>query len=256
LPRYRNRIALLLLPLMLPGLVSAETAGTIAPAAADPRSVYLEGHSPAWLRAVGKLIVPGIRYENGYRRHHTERCSATLVNTSTNARADTIVTAWHCLEFYEDLSQQIIFILETASGERIQTQATRLAEGGHMEADWAIMRLRQAVSGEQVPALAMNPGRANPRQSLLMAGYSRDSGRGQSGASLSYDPACFITGQTSTHSDSNCTAYKGASGGAVIQLSTAGEPLLSGVISQGNGGNVSRFIPLSRFRQTLLTQLR
>ncbi|MDP4918196.1 MAG: hypothetical protein NWR12_10785, partial [Haliea sp.] len=46
----------------------------------------------------------------------------------------------------------------------------------------------------------------------------------------------------------NCTAHKGASGGAVIQLGAQGEPLLSGIISEGDGAQDSRFVPVAVMR--------
>ncbi|MBA6412580.1 trypsin-like peptidase domain-containing protein [Parahaliea sp. F7430] len=204
---------------------------------------------------MGKLVVPGIRYHNGYPKHHTERCSASLVSSGPSSSADIIVTAWHCLEYYEDLSQQILFTVETAAGERIETPATQLAKGGDIEADWAVLRLQRSLPLHLIPVLKLQPGRPDPQSPLLMAGYSRDAGRGDFGNRLSYDPSCFITKQYSRYSDSDCKAYKGASGGAVIQLSTGGEPMLSGVISQGNGDDLSRFIPLAVFRQSLLSHL-
>jgi hypothetical protein len=46
-------------------------------------------------------------------------------------------------------------------------------------------------------------------------------------------------------------AHKGASGGAVIQLSDSAEPLMCGVISQGNGLGRSTFVPVSGFRNAI-----
>lgn len=233
---------------------AAYTAGSdIEQPAADPRQAYREGHSPAWLRAVGRLVVPGIRYENGRRRHHTERCSATLVGTG--GPAETIVTAWHCLEYYEDLSQRIVFQLATSAGDTLEIEATRLADGGGMDADWAILRLHRPVRGTQAPALAPRTSGADPTLDVVMAGFSRDEGIGQRGSLLSYDPACRITGRRNSYMDSDCRAHKGASGGAVIQLTAGGVPQLAGVISQGDGAGLSRFIPVATFRTSLRAQL-
>ncbi|MBN7796316.1 trypsin-like serine peptidase [Parahaliea mediterranea] len=248
-----------LLPPLLAGVfaavftVSAAADNEAGQQAPDPRRAYREGHSPAWLRAVGRLVVPGIRYENGRRRHHTERCSATLV--SSGGAAETIVTAWHCLEYYEDLSQRIVFQLATNAGDTVEIEATRLADGGGMDADWAILRLQRPVAGAQAPALAPLTSAADPALDLVMAGFSRDEGIGQRGGQLSYDPACRITDRQATYMDSDCRAYKGASGGAVIQLSASGVPQLAGVISQGDGAGLSRFIPVAAFRASLRAQL-
>ena len=59
----------------------------------DPRQVYSQG-SPTWLRAVGKLQVPGRKIEAGRRSQYTEDCSASLIVDRASAAADTIVTAW------------------------------------------------------------------------------------------------------------------------------------------------------------------
>lgn len=243
---HGHRLGALLLLL----LSSLATAGD-----PDPRQAYREGHSPDWLRAVGRLEVPGIRYEEGRRQHHTERCSATLVTARPGRAADTIVTAWHCLEYYEDLSQRIRFELSGSDGDSLRYEARRLAAGGSMAADWAILRLDRPVRQNQVPALTASTGGAGEDQSLLMAGFSRDPGPGQRGARLSYDPKCRITARAPGYRDSDCRAYRGASGGAVIEVSENGKPRLSGVISQGDGSTLSRFIPLAVFAGELTRHL-
>lgn len=72
--------------------------------AADPRQMY-SPDSPVWLQAVGKLTVPGSHYKNGDRHHHEKHCTATLVTE------DIILSGWLCLEYYTDLSQDIVFTL-------------------------------------------------------------------------------------------------------------------------------------------------
>lgn len=224
-------------------------------ASPDPRQHFSAEHSPPWLSAIGRLLVPGIRYESGYRRHHTERCSATLVSAPGAARAEHVVTAWHCLEYYEDLSQRILFSLTDAQGQTLEIEARRLEQGGSMDADWAILSLNRAISRQQAPALSPLPGPIDATRTLVMAGFSRDAGRGMGGRVLSYDPACAITHRDREDMGSDCRAHKGASGGAVVQLGNAGEPWFSGVISRGDGGAISEFVPVRRFRQALLRHL-
>ncbi len=236
------------LPLVL--LLLAATSG----ASEDSRLRY-SPTSPDWLRAIGQLTVPGIRLENGYARHHTERCSATLVAAPGASHASVIVSAWHCLEDYEDLSQRIMFTLLPASGAPLAIEAIRYTDGGGMAADWALLRLRQPVPVARVPALQLHPQQADPALPVVMAGYSRDSGTGANGEQLSYDPNCRITAADSRSGDSDCRAYKGASGGAVVQLTKAGAPLLSGVISEGNSVDYSRYVPVSAFRRALPPEL-
>jgi hypothetical protein len=202
---------------------------------ADSRQVFSSESAP-WLRAVGKLQVPGQRYRDGHRSHYMEDCSATLVSNTTQHDANIIITAWHCIELYSDLSKPILFTALTSSGERVKREALRLADGGGMHADWAILRLHRTISSQQI---------------MTMAGYSRDSGIGDSGETLTFDPACVIYHQQRSLGDTDCMAHKGASGGAVIQLSKSAEPLMCGVISQGNGEGRSTFVPVSKFRNAI-----
>jgi hypothetical protein len=219
----------------------AEPAGTIT----DTRLLSSDG-KPGWLRAVGKLRVPGSRYREGSRRHLQEDCSATLVRRGPGTHADTIVTAWHCLAFYNDLSKPITFTLPPDDVR----EAYRVADGGGMHADWAVLRLFQPIVGNL--ALAVHPERADPARPISMAGFARDPATSDGDARLTFDPSCLITRQGANVSDTDCVAYKGASGGAVVQLSLTGEPELSGVISQGDGAGLSIFVPVTVFRSAVM----
>ncbi len=221
-----------------------------ASAIIDSRIVYSSA-APQWLRAVGKLRVPGSTYHNGLRESLQDDCSATLVARRPGGAADTIITAWHCLANYNDLSKPIVFTLLPGNRGALQREAFRLADGGGMHADWALLRLRQPVAPTQVAAVLVHPGNADPSLAIAMAGYSRDSGKGDGGNRLTFDPACLITAQEPGISGSNCLAHKGASGGAVVQLSPAGAPRFSGVISEGNGAGLSIFVPVAAFRSAI-----
>ena len=216
----------------------------------DSRKVFSKT-SPKWLAAVGKLQVPSIKVIEGQRRNHREDCSATLISRPGKKSADTIVTAWHCLEFYTDLSKDITFTLLPSSENPISAQVYRLADGGSMHADWAILRLHKPVAAERVLPLLIHPDRASIETLISMAGYSSDPGLGQGGELLTYDPSCEVTLHTRNSSNTNCRAFRGASGGAVVQLTSAGEPRLSGVISQGNGEELSTFVPVTGFRSAI-----
>lgn len=217
------------------------------PAGGDNRHAY-GPKAPSWLRAVGKLEVPGSKAFEGHRRYHREDCSATLVAGANARQADTIVTAWHCLEFYNDLSRPITFTLLPGRPGTIATEARRLADGGGMHADWALLRLQRPVRSSEVTAMLVNPQRADPGRPITMAGYSRDAGKGNNGDTLTFDPDCQITLQGHASSDTDCNAYKGASGGAVVQTTAQGQFMLSGVISRGDGAGTSIYIPVERFR--------
>jgi len=221
----------------------------------DSRKVF-SSQSPKWLSAIGKLQVPSTKMVRGYRSAHREDCSASLVSEPGSENADIIITAWHCLEFYKDLSKNITFTLLPASSHPITTQAYRISDGGSMHADWAILRLRSPIKHEGIVPLGIHPGSASERSLVALAGYSSDSGLGRGGKRLTYDPQCEVTLQRETSSTSNCRAFKGASGGAVVQLSDQGEAWLSGVVSQGDSEQLSIFIPVSRFRRAINQHLR
>jgi hypothetical protein len=235
---------------LLPATFCVMAVWTMAAGAADSRQVF-SGETHDWLSAVGKLQVPGQRYREGRKAHFIEDCSATLVTRHGRSHADTIITAWHCLEWYDDLSKSITFTVMSISGEPLRREAYRLKDGGGMHADWAILRLHNALQDGQVAALVVHPQAADPRQPVTMAGFSKDDGIGDGGLALTFDPGCAITAQDRNVGDTNCTAFKGASGGAVVQLSDAGEPRMCGVISQGNGEGRSTFVPVSSFRSSL-----
>ena len=248
-----RRVAALSLAIGLAVPAGFATA-TDADTATDTRQVY-SAAAPPWLRAVGKLRVPGSKYHAGTREHLLEDCSATLVARTPGRAADTIVTAWHCLAHYNDLSKPIVFTLLPGQPDVLQREAYHLADGGGMYADWALLRLRQPVPAADVAAMTVDPDRIDPARSITMAGYSRDQGKGEGGRRLSFDPACLITAQAPAASASNCRAYKGSSGGAVMQLSRAGAPRLSGVISEGNGVGLSTFVPVDTFRSAISLHL-
>jgi hypothetical protein len=247
--------------LMASWLIAGDALMSLPAAAAEPaqildsREIYTSS-APGWLRAVGKLRVPGSTYLDGKKAHLQEDCSATLVTGKAGREADTIVTAWHCLVNYSDLSRPIVFALLPEHEGGLQREAYRLTDGGGMHADWAILRLTLPIAPGDANALLINPGPANPVKTISMAGYSRDSGRGDHGKRLTFDPACVITAVGPATSDSNCLAHKGASGGAVVQLSGNGIPLFSGVISEGDSAGLSTFVPVGIFRGAIGHHLR
>jgi hypothetical protein len=214
----------------------------------------VDARSPDWLRAVGRLQVPGLRRIEGRSAHLVEDCSATLVAPPGASRSDIIVTAWHCLEHYRDLSRSIVFTLLPGTDDSHASEAVRLDAGGGMHADWAIMRLRQPVPADLVRPLQVSPRRADPARWITMAGYSRDLGEG--GERLSYDPGCRVLAQPDASSHTDCVATRGASGGAVVQSGEDGIPRLTGVISAGDSAGFSVFVPVAGFHRQLSRFLR
>ncbi len=223
--------------------------GTVPALATDPREVW-DGDTRPWLASVGKLTVPGTRIEDGYSRHYIEDCSATLVRLPDAGTADVIVTAWHCLADYRDLSKPILFTLRAADGDILQRSARRLADGGGMHADWAILRLDQPIVGDHAMAIAgLHAPTSGAR--LVLAGYSGDPGIGDNGRELTFHDGCRLTSTDEKISRTDCLAFKGASGGAVFTASSGGDALLVGVVSEGDGESTSTYVPLQRLRTPL-----
>ncbi len=216
----------------------------------DSRKVYAPS-SGGWQQAVGRLRVPSSTWRAGKRTYFNEDCSATLIADGNPHSAATILTAWHCLEFYQDLSRPIIFSVASPSGEQREVEARKLTDGGGMHADWALLRLVQPLAREDVAALQMLSEPTDVSRRISMAGYSRDRGLGERGAHLTYDPGCNITGRTESRLATDCAAYKGASGGAVVQLSEEGNVRLCGVISSGDSAGYAEFVPTEVFRSAL-----
>lgn len=203
---------------------------------ADPRQVF-GAHSPQWLQSVGKLTVPGYRYKNGDRRHHQQHCTATLVS------ANIVLSGWHCLEHYTDLSQNIVFTLPNAT-EKITRSARRIADGGGMHADWSLLKLNKPVNvriASAIPVSAPYVVQTGTR-ALTLAGYSRDSGLGKSGQRLSYHADCAILHDEAYRVATNCVAFKGSSGGPVVY-----NRAIVGVVSVGDSERLSFYTPSRSF---------
>lgn len=202
------------------------------------------GGSATSLFSVGKLHVPGQRYENGYAKHYDESCSATLItDNSGTLSSELIISAWHCIEFYRDTSKPLTF--ETASGET--RKANLISSGGSMYSDWALLRLDAPLPS---PAVLMSSDREHA-DTLRMAGYPR-SATPQAGLIPTVSD-CQVTGSDGADTRSDCVLQKGASGGAVF--SGDKERRYLGVISRGDGESLSIYVPLSRFRANISAYL-
>lgn len=188
------------------------------------------------LISVGKLLVPGQRYENGYTRHYSESCSATLVAKNPLAlRSSLVITAWHCLEFYHDRSKPVSF--EAVGGEK--RDATLIASGGSMRNDWALLRLSAPLPSPAV----LSGGNEESIKDLMMAGYPRRDSEKPKTLETASD--CQVTGVAGEDVRSNCVLKKGASGGGVFSKEKNRRYL--GVISRGDGESQSIYVPLARF---------
>jgi hypothetical protein len=208
--------------------------------------------SPAWLGAVGKLTVPGKQWSDGDWHHLSEHCSATLLRRRADKQAAYLLSAWHCIEHYRDLSYDITFELP---GSSLVRRARLVDSGGSMAADWALLKLVQAVPTTTVTSMvipAKTPAVTN--QPMIMAGYSSGPLGKLGAAPLSYDSHCQILEERAALVTTDCQASKGASGGPVI--SGLGDNMqLLGVVSSGDGGSRSLYVPITVFAGALRQHL-
>jgi V8-like Glu-specific endopeptidase len=223
---------------------------------ADPRQLK-NPSAPHWLNAVGKLDVPSQSNQAGHTEHYIEHCSATLIAAMPNRSANTIITAWHCLENYLDLSRDISFTLFHGENNTTRLSARPLSSGGNLDLDWAILRLNKPIPNSLVKAMIVNRGDVikSGQTTMTMAGYSADSGLGKGGEVLTYHAGCESGEEIGQQFSSNCLAYKGASGGPVVISRYRDNKFhynLAGIISQGNGLGYTTFVPNKAFIAALL----
>ena len=200
---------------------------------ADNRRL-LTHSSPTYLFAVGKLQVPSQRQTGNDNQHFIENCSATLIDDH-RAQLTWLLSAWHCFENYHNLGRPILLHMQDSTGKAYQRQVHIVKHGQSMQQDWALLRTDIPLP-RTLSALEM--GNYSDGK-VSIAGYSGDSHLGQDGAVLTYEENCSPSENTldpRQHSVS-CTAYKGASGGAVIQ---AGR--IVGIISQGDNQGTASFV--------------
>lgn len=227
------RVWLCILPWLLPAILVT----------AEPRQ-QVSATSPPMLMSVGRLLVPGRRMENGYPRHYRESCSATLLAPVDGEPASLILTAWHCIEYHTDLTDDITFVIESTAGERLESRVKPVSSGGGMHADWLIMRLQEPLPTDTVTAANVAQDAAPGIGSrIIMAGYSRDEGLGEAGQVLTFHRNCRVVARSDEDIATDCLAYRGASGGAVFSIASG---RLLGVISRGDSLAQSIFVPVSR----------
>jgi hypothetical protein len=210
------------------------TAVLIAVAPASSGRSAFTAESPDWLRAVGKLTVPGQELVDGERRSREENCSATLVGPAT------ILTAWHCLEYYRDLSHDPMFSLPNVPQQK-PLPARRLADGGGMHADWALLRLQKPVRSVVPIAIIQYPVTSSP-VSFLLAGFARDAGPGNGGQALTWEQDCRQIVNEGYRVGVDCVTHRGASGGPILA-----QGKLVGVVSAGDRETTTYFAPSSLF---------
>lgn len=209
----------------------------------------------AALQSVGKLLVPNVRYENGYARHFDERCSATLVSGNAEAmESRLILSAWHCIEYYRDLSKTLVY----EQPGHPPVSARILVAGGSMRDDWVLLKLAKALPNPTpLPTSAGNPSSpktAMHNKPLMMVGYPIDGAAERARVVVSN---CVHKLSKGIDRSSSCVIEQGASGGAVFAGDTppGQRPEYLGVISRGDRQSLSIYVPISRFRKKLASYL-
>ncbi|MEQ8263015.1 trypsin-like peptidase domain-containing protein [Pseudohaliea sp.] len=220
-------------------------------AGAAERRLPVADDAPPWLLAVGRLAIPTSRLEAGRRRHYDERCSGTLLAPPDGGDAQFVLSAWHCLEYYTDLSRAIRFELTGLAGEVLESRARAVASGGGMAADWALLELNPPIPAGLGGTAELDGRTVAAGARLAMAGFSGDPGLGAGGAQLTYDPACRVTGTSGADRLTDCLAYKGASGGGAFHGGR-----LVGVLSRGDSRGRSIYVPAARFLPAVSRRLR
>ncbi|MFT5484718.1 MAG: hypothetical protein ACI9GW_003386 [Halieaceae bacterium] len=216
-------------------------------------------HSPKWLASIGKLTIPTRKWQNREFQHSNEHCSASLIAPQAARVSTRIVTAWHCLEYYSDLSRPISFLLTRLNGVELTREARIFIDGGDMDRDWAVLSLSKPISLDGMSVLSHSASGlsllAEPDAAITVAGYSGDSGLGQNGDRLTYQENCQSGARTKNSISVNCVAHKGASGGPAVVTVQEEESLvhyLAGIISQGNGVDTSILIGGDSFSRAIL----
>lgn len=197
----------------------------------DTRKV-VNTKSPSWTKAIGRLIVP-TKLEFVTKKSYiidNKKCSASLINIDGLNYSKVIVTASHCLTQYKKNTGELRFIIKSSSGDMIQRTAFVYKDSHYSSkklktnSDYAILILNSGISAYEVNPFIINKEsfttlEKNSKSSFAsLAGFSGDIG--EFGAKLTYDPKCKLSYHSYTYGASNCSGFKGASGGPVVVTTT------------------------------------
>lgn len=199
--------------------------------AADPR-LRAEQHPTSWQASLVRLQVPLSRWQDGQKTHWVEDCTATLVATVPPR----LLSAWHCFDGRLDLAKPARVLVDK------RWHPVRLERsGGSMAADWALLSMPDILADTALalPIASAAPDTGAP---IVMAGFSGDSGLGASGEALTYDPDCTVQAPKDSWLTTDCVAFKGASGGPVLQRRESGWSV-TGVISARDPSGPVMFLP-------------
>lgn len=216
----------------------ASTASAQEPILNAPQIAHLQ-HSVVPLR------VPTSRLVNGYRRHHRENCSATVINTHPL----TLLSAWHCFDGYDDLSRAAHILVE---GNWVDVRLVN--SGGSMSADWALVTadapdIQEPTMLQPLPVLVDH--KASDVLVFHVAGYPNT--QNERPPSLWVSQRCPSLGRSQQWIGADCSATRGVSGGpALVQHN--GTWSVIGVVSAQRSDTMLLVAPLPTM-STLATEL-
>jgi len=192
----------------------------------DNRKI-VNSKSPQWTQAIGRLIIPTkvqMATKSGFKIN-IKKCSATLVNFDELQSSRIIITASHCISEYDKKVGLLRFIIKTKKNQIIQKYATIYKDSNFdpklkKSSDYAILILSSAISKKDVVPVNIDKRSFITLQKeykyhfASLAGFSSDIG--DYGSDLTYDPKCEISYYNKLYGESNCSGFKGASGGPVV----------------------------------------
>lgn len=205
-----------------------------------------DAKAPDWMENVVNIEVPAIKFEHGRARHYTEYCSGTLLKSSATLPTRFVVSAWHCVEYYQDLSRDLkVQFPHSRSTHRSAYTARVIDSGGSISRDWALLELSNGPSTAQLEGLSLLAIDTNKPATAAGFAMALPNGRQR----LSFDNSCQANGETEWV---RCTTSKGASGGPIVQTHES-MPGIVGVISQGDSQALTISFPSARLPQRWTT---
>lgn len=162
-----------------------------------------ETEPQSWQSAVVSLRVPTRRLVNGERSHHEEICSGTVISH----KPTTVLTAWHCFDGYDDLSNPPMVLING-----LWHQGRLRQHGKSMQADWAILTVKGNHDVSRVNIDTSSQYLQLGRK-IIVAGFDKtDAGERQ----LIIEHDCTIAALAEQWVSSDCSAKRGASGGPIL----------------------------------------
>ena len=175
----------------------------------DTRKVF-NAQSPDFLESYGKFMVNGI-----------QRCTANIVSDDNSKDSFIVTTAEHCIKKNTD---KFSVIFTKKNGRKIKRNLSLLTV--NKKNDYAILKLNRVILNSQIKPLSIaknfydvweEADDEDYELTITVAGFSGDEYIGEKGKVLTYDQDCELIREDNSYTAvTNCTAYKGASGGAMV----------------------------------------